>query len=178
MKELLSTRDIARMYQVTSAAVLNWIRAGKLKAYTTPGGHYRVAREDLDIFSRIYSLPPASGDAPPGLRLLLVAAEADCFDRVRSAICFRWPTAQVEQAHTEFEIGWWLARLRPTHIVVHPQLTPAGLLDHCRQLAHTEREVCVTTLPGSLDGGLSEWVNQLTSAAPPYPMVPDSNDDS
>ena len=118
MVELLNTRDVARTYHVTSATVLNWIRAGKLKAYTTPGGHYRVAREDLEAFSRDYGYSPAEGIPTFGLRLLFVGSDAPLFERLRDAVRFRWPAAQIEQARTEFEIGWWMARMRPTHLVV------------------------------------------------------------
>jgi excisionase family DNA binding protein len=170
MKDLLSTRDIARMYQVTSAAVLNWIHAGKLRAYTTPGGHYRVAREDLDAFSRCYSLPPIAQAPPADLRLLLVALDQEFFDRLRSALHLRWPAASVELARTEFEIGWWLARLRPTHLVVHPALTSADLLDHCRRMvADAGRDVRLLALPDSLDGGLGDWIGRLDPAAAPRP---------
>jgi excisionase family DNA binding protein len=162
MIELLNTRDVARMYQVTSATVLNWIRSGKLRAYTTPGGHYRVAREDLDTFSRLYGPPPNAGTSPLGLRVLLVACDGSLADRVRSAIRFRWPEAQVEHAATEFEVGWWLARLRPSHILVHPISTPPVLMDHCRQLTSQNgaRRLRLCTLPDSPEEGLGTWIEQ------------------
>jgi excisionase family DNA binding protein len=167
MKAMLNTRDVARMYHVTSAAVLNWIRSGKLKAYTTPGGHYRVAREDLEAFSSAYSSPPEANLAAPGLRVLLVGADAALFDRLRGAVKFRWPTAQVEHACTEFEIGWWLARLGPTHIAVHAELTPTPLRDHCQRLAQAaEYASQLVELPGSLDDGLGEWIDRLGSKTP------------
>ncbi len=162
MVELLNTRDIARMYHVTSATVLNWIRAGKLKAYTTPGGHYRVAREDLDAFSRDYGAPPGLGRPISDLRLLLVGSDADLFDQVYHEIHARWPNAEVKQARSEFEVGWWLARLRPTHILVHPAMTQADLLDHCRQLtleAHAAGPQ-LSTLPEKVDDRLGEWVER------------------
>ena len=166
MRDLLSTREIALMYQVTSATVLNWIRAGKLKAYTTPGGHYRVAREDLHAFARAYSLPPGADAWYANPRLLVAGSDADFLDRLRTAVNMRWPMAQVEQAGTEVELGWWLARLRPTHIVVHPVLTPAELLDQCKQLAASDaaRGSRLIALPHSLNDGLGEWINQIATA--------------
>lgn len=41
-KSSLSTGDLARYCQVTPATIVNWIRAGKLDVYTTPGGQYRM----------------------------------------------------------------------------------------------------------------------------------------
>lgn len=42
--QLMTTGDVARLCGVTPDAVLKWIKAGKLPATRTPGGHYRVAR--------------------------------------------------------------------------------------------------------------------------------------
>jgi len=42
-----STNDIARMCSVTRQTVINWIKRGKLKAVSTPGGHRRVPRQQL-----------------------------------------------------------------------------------------------------------------------------------
>ena len=166
MVELLNTRDVARRYHVTSATVLNWIRAGKLKAYTTPGGHYRVAREDLEAFSHDYGYSPAAGIPTFCLRLLFVGSDAPLFERLRDAVRFRWPAAQVEQARTEFEIGWWMARLRPTHLVVHLGLTSPALIEHCKQLAgDAGRELGLEALPGSPEAGWSEWIDQLGPSA-------------
>jgi excisionase family DNA binding protein len=163
MKDLLNTTDIAHMYRVTSATVLNWVHAGKLKAYTTPGGHYRVARIDLEAFARVHIIPPTAEWAPPSLRLLLIGADAEVFERLRSATVFRWPGVQVEHARTEFEVGWWMARLRPTHIAIHPSLTPTELVNHCRRLAGSDAaySLTVVTLPKSPEDGLGEWIDQL-----------------
>lgn len=165
MIELLGTSDVAQMYHVTNATVLNWIHAGKLKAFTTPGGHYRVAREDLNEFARIYNAPPASAMPICDLRLLLVGTDAEYYGRLRSAVLFRWPVAQVEHARTEFEIGWWLARLNPTHIVFHPALTQPGLQENCRRLVNggAARDRHLLTLPASIDDGLGQWVDRLDS---------------
>src|SRR3990172_10197723 len=110
MVELLNTRDVARRYHVTSAAVLNWIRAGKLKAYTTPGGHYRVAREDLEAFSHDYGYSPAAGIPTFGLRLLFVGSDAPLFERLRDAGRFCWPAAQGGPACSEFQLRFFILR--------------------------------------------------------------------
>jgi excisionase family DNA binding protein len=58
---VLSTGAVARACGVTPDGVLHWIHAGKLPAFRTPGGHFRVRREDLTEFLRAsgchHSLP-------------------------------------------------------------------------------------------------------------------------
>jgi len=169
MFDLLNTRDVARLYHVTGATVLNWIRSGKLKAYTTPGGHYRVAREDLDAFSSLYPLPPTSRASASGLRVLLVGADADLFARLRAAIGFRWPAACVEHARSEFEIGWWMSRLHPTHLLVHPALTSPSLVDQCHRIVTSDASLGTrfVSLPSSPEQGLGEWIDDLNSLTLP-----------
>lgn len=45
---LLSTGNAARLLSVTPDTVLKWIKSGRLPAVRTAGGHYRVARRDID----------------------------------------------------------------------------------------------------------------------------------
>lgn len=55
--ELLTASEVARYCDVTSVTVSRWIRGGKLKAYTTPGGHYRILKQDFREFLEASGLP-------------------------------------------------------------------------------------------------------------------------
>lgn len=57
MEKPLTTGEIAQICQVSQATVLNWIRDRGLKAYATPGGHYRVLPSDLRSFAVQYHMP-------------------------------------------------------------------------------------------------------------------------
>lgn len=46
-KEHLSTGEAAALCSVTPDTVLKWIRAGKIPAHRTPGGHHRIPRSVL-----------------------------------------------------------------------------------------------------------------------------------
>ena len=47
-KEYLTTFEAAKLLSVTPDAVLKWIKSGKLLAYRTPGGHYRIKRSNIE----------------------------------------------------------------------------------------------------------------------------------
>ena len=53
----LTTGDVARQCYVSNAAVLKWIKSRKLKAYRTPGGHYRIKRADFIAFLDDHGMP-------------------------------------------------------------------------------------------------------------------------
>ena len=75
----MSTFAVAKMLGVDPGSVANWIDAEKLRAYRTPGGHRRVAVDDLLAFLGEHHMPiPAElRDAPPGI--VVVDDEPDGF---------------------------------------------------------------------------------------------------
>lgn len=75
--KMLSTGDVAKKLGVSNQAVINWIENGKMKAYRSPGGHYRIpadqfrTTEEQDsmteaIFERLWAkrqgMPPITQD--------------------------------------------------------------------------------------------------------------------
>lgn len=44
----LSTRQAAEYLNVHRDTLVNWVKAGKVAHFRTPGGWYRFRREDLD----------------------------------------------------------------------------------------------------------------------------------
>ena len=70
-----TTGDVARLLHVSLVTVLLWIRAGKLKAYRVPGGHYRIAQAEFRKFLTDNQIP-VSLDPPVPRRVLVVDDEA------------------------------------------------------------------------------------------------------
>ena len=50
VKKYFTTGDIARYCEVDVNTVKSWIRHGSLQAFTTPSGHYRIARDSFIAF--------------------------------------------------------------------------------------------------------------------------------
>ncbi len=71
----LTTGDVARLCGVTRDGVGHWIRAGKLPAFRTPGGHFRVRAEDLRAFLRGTPAGRATAQSPE-TKVLVVDDEA------------------------------------------------------------------------------------------------------
>ena len=60
----LTTGEAAKYCYVSQATVVNWIKQGKLPAYSTPGGHYRILLPDFLLFLENHGMP-----VDPRLRL-------------------------------------------------------------------------------------------------------------
>ena len=54
---LLTTSEVAAYCQVTNDGVVKWIKAKKLRAYSTPGGHYRIRKSDFREFLDRFGMP-------------------------------------------------------------------------------------------------------------------------
>jgi len=55
--ESYSTIDLSRILGIHRVTVTNWIKKGALKAIRTPGGRYKVSREDLISFLDAHGMP-------------------------------------------------------------------------------------------------------------------------
>ena len=53
----LTTGQVARYCHVSRATILHWIKKGVLKAYRTPGSHFRVLAADLVSFLELHGMP-------------------------------------------------------------------------------------------------------------------------
>ncbi len=81
----LSTGEVARLLHVTPAAVLGWIRTGKLPAYRVPGGRHRIARAAFRRFLADNQIPVVL-DTPAPRRVLVVDDEAPVRDAFQAAL--------------------------------------------------------------------------------------------
>ena len=56
-KMVFTTYDAARICNANIASIKNWIAKGLLRAFRTPGGHFRIKRRDLELFIQKYNMP-------------------------------------------------------------------------------------------------------------------------
>ncbi len=52
-----TTYEVSNFVGVSLPTVVNWIKANRLKAHRTPGGHRRISRDELTSFIRRYAMP-------------------------------------------------------------------------------------------------------------------------
>ena len=71
-EKLLSTGEVAKLSGFSSSAVLRWIRAGKLPAYSSPGRQYRVHPRELLGFLKANGMRIPAELADRGPRRILV----------------------------------------------------------------------------------------------------------
>ena len=72
MKKLLTIPEAAKTISLNRVTLWKYVKTGDLKAHTTPGGHYRILREDLEDFMRKKGIYPFGFYRPETARILIV----------------------------------------------------------------------------------------------------------
>jgi excisionase family DNA binding protein len=159
MRRFYTTHEAAGLLGVSLPTVVNWIKARRIRAHRTPGGHRRIAREDLAAFMlrQGIPLPRDLADAAPGRRKVLVIAEAG---PAREGTARQLAAAgyAVEQVSPGFSAGVAAARFEPD-VVVLLALEPHGG-DVLRAL-RSDREFRELPVVGV---GHADWVKELEAA--------------
>ena len=107
-RRFFTTSEVARYCAVTNDGVLKWIKSGKLRAFSTPGGHYRVSSEDFREFLEKYEIPIDESFFSGQTRnrtVLVVDDEADIRDIVRRVLRDAEPSLRIEEASDGYEAG-------------------------------------------------------------------------
>ncbi|HSF29689.1 MAG TPA: response regulator [Candidatus Tectomicrobia bacterium] len=115
-QRFLTTGEIARYCAVSHLTVTNWIRAGKLSASRTPGGHNRIRREDLLRFLIEHNFPVPRELAKEGKQILVVDDQRPLAEIMAHAL--QEDGYQVSVAFDGYEAGVKMATLQPDLLVI------------------------------------------------------------
>ena len=131
MQRFYTTFEASRLLGVSLPTIVNWIKARRLKAHRTPGGHRRIGREDLAAFIVRHGMPmppELDGALPERRRALIVAAGGP----VREGLARQLVGAgyAIEQASPGFAAGAAAARFEPDVLVVVPDRPDGGEAVH------------------------------------------------
>ena len=118
MAKNLSTFTIAQMLHVDPGSVANWIDQKLLKAHRTPGGHRRVATEDLISFLREHKMPIPDELGTTPNRVLVVDDEPAITQLVAKALKAALPEFEILAAHDGFRAGTLIATLKPDVVIL------------------------------------------------------------
>lgn len=118
MAKNLSTFAIAEMLHVDPGSVANWIDQGLLKAHRTPGGHRRVAKDDLIAFLHEHKMPLPEDLQDRPTRVLVVDDEEAVAHMVAKALAAAKPNFEVIEAHDGFRAGTMVATLKPDVVIL------------------------------------------------------------
>jgi len=124
---IFSALEVANICGVVNQTAINWIRNGHLKAFTTPGGQYRVYAKDLAAFLDKRGMG-ASGEVLQVMmenadwNTILIAADESINDNLKGKIGKLLPEYIVIQANDWFEIGRKITEEKPGIVLLDTEL--------------------------------------------------------
>lgn len=146
---IFSALEVANICGVVNQTAINWIKNGYLKAFTTPGGQYRVYSEDLVEFlhSRGMRMPDELQRILENQlevdTILIVDDDRDLNNLVHQYLSRKYPDYEIHQALDGFEAGRMLAESKPGVVVLDINLP--GVDGH--KLARSIKEGSGVTKP-------------------------------
>jgi excisionase family DNA binding protein len=118
MKQNFRTSEVGKFFDVTRATVFNWITRGKLPAYETLGGHYRVMREDLVDFIKNRKIPLPNELQSDKYKILIVDDNESVIEAIEIVLKSMGISLDIETAHNGIEAGIKLARFVPEIVIL------------------------------------------------------------
>ena len=137
---IFSALEVANICGVVNQTAINWIKNGYLKAFTTPGGQYRVYSEDLIDFlsSRNMRMPKELLELTDGkavLQKVLIVDDDEAINNlIRDFLGKKFPDFAILQAFDGFEAGKFVAEEKPSFIVLDVDLPGINGRELCKKI--------------------------------------------
>lgn len=136
-KAVFTTFETAKLCHVSPLSIINWVNAGRLPAFRTPGGHRRIRREDLIRFMRDNGIPLAEelieGSGKP--KVLVVDDEASIRELLTEHLSSRGAKSyEVLSAADGFEAGRIVASVRPEVVLLDLRMPGLDGFQICRTI--------------------------------------------
>jgi excisionase family DNA binding protein len=135
-KSVFTTFEAAKLCHVSPLSIINWVNAGRLPAFRTPGGHRRIRREDLVRFMRDNGMPIPDdlreGSGRP--RVLVVDDVASIREVLTEHLTNRAKPYEVMSASDGFEAGRLVATFRPDVVLLDLRMPGIDGFQVCRTI--------------------------------------------
>lgn len=136
MKEYYRTSEVAKLMHVTPATVANWVAEGKITAFSTVGGHFRILRKDLSAFMKQQGMSMPDEEGTPKYKILIAEDHPATMETVKLMLEDIGFDYELETACDCIETGIELMRFKPDLVILDAAL-PKGcgvdLVRHIRE---------------------------------------------
>jgi len=148
-RRFFTTSEVANYCAVTNDGVLKWIKSGKLRAFSTPGGHYRVSAEDFRTFLEKYDIPVDETffrGTTKDRTVLVVDDEPNIREIVRRLLNELDANLKVEEACDGYEAGIKIGSLNPDLVIMDVMMPRVDGISLCRSIRENPKTEHVKVL--------------------------------
>jgi excisionase family DNA binding protein len=129
-----TTFEISQICGVNPTTVQNWVKAKRLKAFQTPGGHRRVRREDLIAFLKEFGMPMHEGLAQSPPLAMIVDDEIDILDMLEDLLKSGEEDIQVVRAQSGVAALLQIGERKPDLLILDIMMPGMNGYEVCRRL--------------------------------------------
>lgn len=133
-KKPYTTGEIAGFCHVTINAVKKWIASGKLPAFRTPGGHYRVNKDNFMSFLEKYKLDIKEEVFPDRKKILVIDDEPTVIEFIKGALEAMNGGFLVETAGDGYEALIKVGVFKPELLVLDIRMPKIDGFEVCRRI--------------------------------------------
>lgn len=167
--QIFSALEVANLCGVVNQTAINWIKNGYLKAFNTPGGQYRVYRDDLVSFilERGMRMPEVLQDVigPEANWKSLIVIDDDVAlnNAIKNYLEKNLQGMSVLQSFDGFDAGAQLAERKPGFVILDLALPGVNGQEICRRIKTdaTFGKPYVIVITALEDPGLEEELAQM-----------------
>ncbi len=113
-KDIFTTFEVAKLCNANITSIKNWIEKNRLKAFRTPGGHYRVEKAVLVDFMNRYAMPNPFSDRERKV-LLVICGDPAMVELVRRG---QGRNVDVEGTDDPLEAALLIGERKPDAVVM------------------------------------------------------------
>ncbi|MFU8802413.1 MAG: helix-turn-helix domain-containing protein [Bradymonadaceae bacterium] len=129
-KEVYTTFEVAKICNANITSIKNWIEQGELRAFRTPGGHYRIERKVLDDFLNRHGMPNPFTQRERR-RILVIHPNNELIDHMRERFgSMHDYDAAGDALDALLKIGQWM----PDAAVVDMRIEGLDVLGLCKKV--------------------------------------------
>ena len=167
-----SALEVANICGVANQTAINWIRNGYLKAYSTPGGQYRVYADDLVGFmmernmrvpENLASLCNTSSNSS----ILVVEDDMGLNTVLHQYLSKEFSGVQVYQAFDGFEAGSLMTSKKPTVVVLDLNLPGVDGFELFKKINSSDEfgNPAIIVITALQDSGIEDKIQEMHAVA-------------
>jgi excisionase family DNA binding protein len=164
-KNIYSITQAAELCKLNRVTLWRWIRSGKLRAYQTPTGQYRIKQEDLESFIQ-NDLSYLQTDLPDNHPTILIIDDDPQFRKLVRKIVAN-DRFDIKEAGNGFEAGLKIIKHMPSILILDLFMPEIDGFAICRQIKSdpNTRAIRIIVVTGAGSPETEEKVRQLGADA-------------